>query len=519
MGETIQQDAGQLIARWADRARTEQPTAARVHHDILVDHLLVFLWELGRTLAEGGDPEPTRATRTAEVHGDQRWETGWSLAEVVRDYQILRIVIIEYLEEVVREPLSSRELVALGVAIDDAILTSVTAYHESHRENVEGGGRETTPDDLLNVLGMLGHELRNPLAPLGNALQILRLAPDNVAQVEKTRLLMERQFRVMTRLVEDMMDLPRLARGKLTLKREMLDLTAVLGECAEDRRAALAQLGIQLTLNLPPVPVWTSGDYTRLCQAVGNLLGNAQKFTDRGGVIELGLDVDLTHSVAIVRVKDSGVGIDQAFLPRVFDSFMQSDRTMERSRGGLGLGLALVRGIVEQHGGVVKAFSNGPGTGAEFCIELPLLRTPEATEEIHSPTITSPLSRRVLIIEDNQDSAESLKLYLELEGHQVSIAHTGPDGIAAAETLLPEAVICDLGLPGKSGFEVCSELRSRPAFQQLLIIALSGHGDDESKEHCLTVGFDTVLIKPADPNEVANLLSHSRASLANQRSL
>lgn len=510
MGEAIQRDVGVILQRWATRAKAAQPTAGRVHHDVILDHLPTFLWELGRALVEAGDPDPDRHTRPAEVHGDQRWETGWSIGEVVRDYQLLRIVLIDHLEETLDRPLSSREHVALGVAIDDAIEASVASYSEC-QVGATAGGEKPSPDGLsdglFNVLGFLGHELRNPLAPLGNAIQILRVAAKNPEQVEKTRLLMERQFRVMTRLVEDLMDLPRLARGKMSLKRDRLDLARVVRDCAEDRRAAMAEAGLRLTLDLPGGPVWTSGDETRLCQAVGNLLGNAQKFTDRGGEIRFRLTADDTRRLAEVSVSDSGIGIDPAFLPKVFETFMQAERSLDRSRGGLGIGLALVKGIVELHGGAVRVASDGPGTGAEFTVQLPLLDMPAEGRSPREKAEVAAAARQVLIIEDNRDTAESLRMYLELQGHPVRVAHTGPDGVKAAEALAPEVVISDIGLPGMTGYEVCVELRKSAAGARAFLIALSGHGSNGDRERAKEAGFDVFLVKPVDPGFVARLVA------------
>jgi signal transduction histidine kinase/CheY-like chemotaxis protein len=489
VGETIQRDAGVILQRWAERAKAEQPNGKRVHHDVLLDHLPTFLWELGRSLAKAGDPEPNGQGRTAEVHGDQRWVAGWSINEVVRDYQLLRIVLVEYLEEALDRPLGSREVMALGVSVDDAIEASVAAYAACQTEAAaDGTGAkppDASPDGLYNVLGFLGHELRNPLAPIGNAIQILRVAATNPDQVEKTRRLLERQFRVMTRLVEDLMDLPRLARGKLSLKLQRLDLSRLVRECAEDRRAAFAESGLRLTIDIPTTPVWTSGDATRLAQAFGNLLNNAQKFTDRGGEVIVKLAADPVRHLAELSVRDSGIGIDPTFLPKVFETFMQAERSLDRSRGGLGLGLALVKGIVELHGGAVRVASDGPGSGAEFTVELPLLNLPgEVGPTGEKAEGAAATSRRILLVEDNRDSAESLRMYLELVGHHVTVTHTGPDGLKAA----------------------AATLRKDPALARTLLIALSGHGSDGSRERAAAAGFDLFLVKPVDPEYLAKLI-------------
>ncbi|WP_168219158.1 ATP-binding response regulator [Limnoglobus roseus] len=500
-----------MVAHWAERAKADQPTAARVHHDVLIDHMPVFLWELGRTLADDGQPS-TQVERAAEVHGDQRWETGWSLGEVVRDYQILRVVLVEYLEQDLNRPLASRESMVLSVAIDDAISASVSAYSSSLVKAVElvtpTPAADARPEELLTILGLLGHELRNPLAPLGNGLQLLKVAAASPAQLEKTRLLMERQFNVMTRLVDDMMDVPRLARGKLSLQRDRLDLTALVRECAEDRREALKGAGIRLAVDLPEAPTWTSGDGTRLAQAIGNLLTNAQKFTDHGGEVRVQLVVDEGRRIAVVRVRDTGIGIEPTFLPKVFESFMQAERSVNRSRGGLGLGLALVKGIVEHHGGTVRALSDGVGKGAEFVLDLPLIGHLDAVgprDAQAAPTAST--ARRILLIEDNRDSAESLRMYLELFGHEVAVAHSGPEGMSVAERFLPDVVVCDIGLPGMDGIDVCLALRAVRQLADALVIALTGHGSGSTGDRIQSAGFDAVLLKPIDPEQLARMVA------------
>ena len=268
--------------------------------------------------------------------------------------------------------IGSRESLALNVAIDDAIAASVAAFLESEKApgHFEGATRPESVDLLLNVLGVVGHELRNPLAPLVNSIEILRMVGNDPVQIEKTRQMMGRQLRILSRLVEDMMDLPRLARGKMTLRQQRLDLAQLVRSCAEDRRKNFEAAGVALSLDVPPAPVWVFGDETRLTQVFGNLIWNAQKFTDRGGSVSVRLVV--TQGMAAISVQDTGIGIEAAFLPKVFEAYMQADRSLERSRGGLGLGLALVKAVVGLHGGSVTATSDGPGTGSTFTVELPL---------------------------------------------------------------------------------------------------------------------------------------------------
>ena len=508
LGAVVLRDAGTIVERWARRAVEEQPSARRVHHEALLDHFPTFLWELGRGLADAQDEDSFRHCRPADVHGDQRWEVGWSVGEVVRDYQLLRVVLVEHLDEALGRTLTTRESLAIGVFIDDAIAASVSAYTACQTAAQRQGDARPTPsssrDELLGVLGVLGHELRNPMAPLGNALQILKVAAADPAAIERARALMDRQLRVMTRLVDDLLDLPRLVRGKMGLKTERLDLTALVRDVANDRRPGFDGAGIALTIELPVEPLRTTGDAARLSQVFGNLLGNALKFTDRGGTVRVRLSADTAGKVATFSVKDSGIGIDPNILGQVFEPFVQADRTVERSRGGLGLGLALVKGLVELHGGTVRAASAGPGTGTEVTIELPLIDidTSAPGEKVAAPP-KGP-ARRVLVIEDNVDSAESLQMYLELLGHEVAVAHTGTDGVRAAGASVPDVIVCDIGLPGMSGHAVCAQLKSSPEFARTLFVALSGHAVDSTERD--PSGFDLYLLKPVDPKRLAEVI-------------
>jgi CheY-like chemotaxis protein/two-component sensor histidine kinase len=362
---------------------------------------------------------------------------------------------------------------------------------------------------LLSILGVLGHELRNPLAPLGNALQVLKLSGGEPTVVERARLLMERQHRVLTRLVNDLLDLPRISQGKMQIRSERLDLGALVRDVVEDRRGAFEEVGVHLKVEVPTHPVITSGDALRITQVVGNLLGNAVKFTDRGGEVVVALKRHPSRPVAVLSVRDTGIGIDAAVLPKIFDAFVQAEHGFERSRGGLGLGLALVKGIVELHGGWVCASSQGPGAGAEFTVELPLINLPLENARNDEDRAAVPAAKRVLLIEDNQDSAESLKEYLELLGHQVEVANSGPEGVQRAVAEPPDVVVCDIGLPGMSGHAVCAELKKLAALARTIVIALTGHpldsnGNDESLN-----GFDLYLLKPVDPPRLAEIIQRA----------
>jgi signal transduction histidine kinase len=356
-------------------------------------------------------------------------------------------------------------------------------------------------------LAVLGHELRNPLAPIRNALQVLHLRGTDPATLEWTQGILDRQVGQVTRLVDDLLDVSRIARGKIQLRRQRLDLATLVRHTAQDHAAALEDARLALTVTAPDEPVWVEGDPTRLTQVLGNLLHNAIKFTDPGGRVTVRLTVDRAARRAVVGVSDTGIGIAPDMLGRVFDTFAQADGSMSRSRGGLGLGLALVRGLVELHGGRVQAASAGPDSGAEITFWLPLAEAPAPASQPEASTPQERKQLRILIIEDNRDAAQSLRLLLELHGHKVTLAATGDAGVQAARQWRPDVVLCDLGLPGMDGYAVARALRADPGTAGPRLIAVSGYGHDEDRQRALDAGFDQHLTKPADPVELQRLLA------------
>jgi PAS domain S-box-containing protein len=356
-------------------------------------------------------------------------------------------------------------------------------------------------------IAVLAHELRNPLAPIRNAVQLLlRLGPDEPRLV-RARQTIERQVRHQARLIDDLLDVSRITRGKIQLCSERLDLTRVIRDAVEDCGSVLAGAGVQLSLELPEEAVWVEGDAIRLAQVVGNLLQNAAKFTDQGGRVFVCLAVDRESQRAVIRVRDTGIGIEPEMLPHVFETFAQADRSLDRSLGGLGLGLALVKGLVDLHGGEVRARSEGLGQGAEFTILLPLAPSGTAprSEEISAPPRAArPI--RVLIVEDHPDSAQTLRELLELTGHTVEVAYTGAQAVKIAPAFQPDAVLCDLGLPGLNGFQVAQALRRNPMTAGARLVALSGYGQEEDQTRSREAGFDEHLTKPVEFAQLARLL-------------
>jgi signal transduction histidine kinase/CheY-like chemotaxis protein len=358
-----------------------------------------------------------------------------------------------------------------------------------------------------SFLSMLAHELRNPLAPIRNGLHVLRLraheGEDEVA--DRTRDLVERQIQLLTRIVDGLLDVARISKGQVTLHRERIDLARLIRESAEDRRGLLESTGIELDLGLPPAPLWIQGDSLRLAQALGNILDNAGKFIPKGGRITVRLETDGRQ--AVVTLRDNGIGIEPEVLPHIFETFTQGHQPLDRSQGGLGLGLAVARELLELHGGKIEAASEGPGKGAEFTLRIPCEE--ELPEPAHDtePGPPGKEPRRILVVEDNRDAAESLGLFLELCGFGVTLAYTGPEGLEAAKSMRPDIVLCDIGLPGMDGFQVAGALRRNPETAEVRLIAVTGYGQEEDRRRALAAGFDVHLVKPVDPEKLLGYLA------------
>ncbi len=355
-------------------------------------------------------------------------------------------------------------------------------------------------------LAMLGHELRNPLAPIRNALQILKLAGHDPGAVARTREMMDRQVQQLARLVDDLLDVSRITRGVVELRRAVVDVRDVVARAVETARPLIDAKRHRLNVAQPSGPVFVEGDPVRLAQVVGNLLNNAAKYTPEGGDIAVAFGVE--GEQAVVRVRDNGAGIPANMLPRVFDLFTQVEQTIDRAQGGLGIGLTLVRSLVEMQGGSVEAHSGGPGRGSEFVIRLPAWAGAEPgppPADQHGVATHGP-GCRVLVVDDNVDAAESLAMLLRLSGYDVRTANDGSAALEAARAFHPEAVVLDVGLPGMDGYEVARRLRREPGAEGLLLIALTGYGQEEDQRRSARAGFDHHLVKPADPIALDKLL-------------
>ncbi len=358
-------------------------------------------------------------------------------------------------------------------------------------------------------LATLAHELRNPLAPLRSGLEVLNIVRDPAIIVE-TRQMMDRQLSHMVRLIDDLLDASRITNDKLTLRRERVSLRSVVETAVEASRPIIDAAGHVVRLALPEEPLWLDADPTRLAQVVSNLLTNAAKYTPQGGRIELAAASEGRE--VILRVTDTGLGIPPAMLTEVFEMFAQVNRTLERSQGGLGIGLALVKRLVELHGGTIIADSSGLGRGTTFTVRLPAVSDcgtgvdPRANSE--PSTTHSPASRRrVLVVDDNVDGARSLAKILQIFGHEAKTAHTGPEALDAVGRFEPDVVLLDIGLPGMSGYEVARRLREEPSHSSAVLVALTGWGSEENKRQSREAGFDYHLTKPVEISAVERILT------------
>jgi two-component system CheB/CheR fusion protein len=353
-------------------------------------------------------------------------------------------------------------------------------------------------------LAMLAHELRNPLAPIRNAVQALKMIGPPDPQIQKLRDMIDRQVTHISRLVDDLLDVSRITRNKIALRKERLELMTAIGRAVETSRPLIDARKHRLTVSLPPDPAPVEGDLTRLSQVISNLLDNAAKYTEEGGNILLTSE-KLCNQV-VIRVKDDGVGIPSHILPHVFDLFTQADRSLDRSQGGLGIGLTLVRRLVELQGGSVEAHSAGPGKGSEFVIYLPVATDAESKSEIVESAaaagVTSVGRRRILVVDDSVDSADSMATLLKLDGHEVRVAYDGASALESALAFRPQVVLLDIGLPGLDGYEVARRLRRLNETKGVFLIALTGYGKTEDRIKALTSGFNYHITKPVDPEEL-----------------
>ncbi|MDI7775541.1 response regulator [Asticcacaulis sp. EMRT-3] len=356
-------------------------------------------------------------------------------------------------------------------------------------------------------LATLAHELRNPLSPIRNGLQILRMAPEG-PRAEEVRGMMDRQLTHLVRLIDDLLDVSRVSRGKIDLRRVRMSLQEAIHAAIETSRPLIDANHHHFSYDVPEMPLWVDGDLTRLAQVVSNLLNNAAKYTPEGG--DIGLSITPRGGFVDIAVKDNGLGIDADMLPRVFELFTQADRHLDRSQGGLGIGLALVAKLVDMHGGTSRATSEGAGKGSVFTVSLPLARG--EGEAVSAAVAVAPESQRplnVLIVDDNVDSAQTTRWMLDLTGHISTVAHDGHTALDVARQLRPDVILLDIGMPGMDGYEVCRALRTMPETAGKLIIAQTGWGQESDRQKAFDAGFDHHITKPVSLDKLVELLERA----------
>jgi signal transduction histidine kinase/ActR/RegA family two-component response regulator len=389
------------------------------------------------------------------------------------------------------------ERLAVGVAAVAAVAVDNARLYEQLRE------QDRRKDEFL---ALLAHELRNPLAPLRNGLQVIRLAADG-DEVVRSREMMDRQLTHMVRMIDDLLDVSRISRNKMELRRQRVLLADVVSNAVETVRPAIEAAGHELTISLPEEPVRLDADLTRLAQVFGNLLSNSAKYTEPGG--RIGLVATRDGGTVTVQVRDTGIGIPAEFLPNLFDIFSQVDRSIERSTGGLGIGLALVKGMVEMHGGTVEAASDGNGKGSTFTVRLPALEADAEARETPPGQATRLVGskRRVLVVDDNWDSATSMAMMLELLGYEVHTAHDGVEAVDAAGQFRPQVVLMDVGMPRLNGLDATRRIREQPWGEGMVIIALTGWGQEVDRARSKEAGCDGHLVKPVNLPDLERLLN------------
>jgi CheY-like chemotaxis protein/nitrogen-specific signal transduction histidine kinase len=391
------------------------------------------------------------------------------------------------------------------VEIEGVMTGAVLVTHDiSERKAFEEALQEADrcKDEFL---AMLAHELRNPLAPILNAAQILSLAGRDESRIKWSQEIIERQVKHLTRLVDELLDVSRIARGKIELKREPLELSEILCQAEESVRPVMQSKGQQLVLRLPPQPVRLQGDLVRLVQVLLNVLDNAAKYSPEASRIEL--DAEVREQEVVIRVRDQGEGISAELLPHVFELFRQGERSLDRSQGGLGMGLTLVQRLVELHGGRVYVTSNGLGQGTTVTLHLPLNRF-RTGDAVQVPSDTGPIdSLQILVVDDERDVADSTALILEASGHRVQIAYSGEDAIELVRRSMPQIVFLDIGLKGMDGYRTAAALRQLPGGKRLRLVAISGYGDDKARLRSQQAGFDHYLVKPITYDQLAELLA------------
>ncbi len=525
---TLQKVASLAVPAFADWASVDVLEADGTLRRVAVAHVDPAKVQLAHDLHRRFPPDPSAPNGVWNILRTGQAElvpeiTDAMLVASVKDGELLRIMRELGLKSYIGVPLTVRGK-PLGVLTFIAA-ESGHAYDETDLAVAKDLGsraaiaventqlyRELRDADRRKdeFLAVLAHELRNPLAPIRNGLQVLRLAGGGGEMVAEARSMMERQLAHMVRLVDDLLDVSRITRNKLELRRERVALATVIHAAVETSRPLIEQSGHTFSVTLAPAPVYLDADPVRLAQVFSNLLTNAAKYTEPGGRITL--TAEQQGAEAVVRVRDNGLGIPVEAQPGIFEMFSQVDRNMERAQGGLGIGLTLVRRLTEMHGGTVGVTSEGPGRGSEFTVRIPVLTEvqPGSGSRTSGPGAVAGARRRILVVDDNRDAAESLGMMLTLMGNEVRTAHDGLAAVEAAEAYRPEMILLDIGLPKMNGYDACRHIRGQAWANGTVIVALTGWGQEEDRRRSQEAGFDHHLVKPVDVDDLTKLLSQGK---------
>ena len=456
--------------------------------------------------AEEAVGQPITMLIPPERHGEERD----ILARIVRGERVIHFETVRVAKDGRRFD-ASLTISPIRDALGNIIGASKVARDITAQKRAEHALREADrrKDEFL---AMLAHELRNPLAPIRSSLALLEPTGRSDAAVERVRGILERQVGHMVRLVDDLMEVSRITRGTIELRRQRLELAEAIRSSLETSEPLIQRAGLRLALQLPPEPLYVDADPVRLTQIISNLLNNAAKYSDRSREVRLTASRENGH--AVVSVRDFGVGIPADMLERVFDMFTQVPSEDRGGQSGLGIGLTLVRSLVQLHGGSIDAASEGPGKGSTFTFRLPIVEAPARAPGPAASRRSNGLSLRILVVDDNQDAADSLGLVLAHAGAEVEVVHDGPAALERVERFRPAVVLLDIGMPGMDGYEVARRIRARPALRDVKLIALTGWGQAEDRRRSFDAGFDHHLIKPAGLDEIRSLLPAAEARRA-----
>lgn len=504
--------AGRLFASYTrDQARPAPFPSAPAADGVQVNGDEIVI---SRRIVESGDHLGTVYIRAKYELVERLLDYLGILGTVLILSMLAALLIWAWLQKAITKPLKDITVVARQVmesrnfslrvqkTTDDEIGYLVDAFNNMLAEIGRGANALLAADRMKDqFIATLAHELRNPLAPISNALHLLEMAGDESEVAANARQMMARQLKQLVRLVDDLLDVSRITTGKLVLKKDVIELHRVIDNAVEIARPLIQSRGHHFSVELPPEPVYLDGDETRLAQVFSNLLNNAAKYTEPHGNIALRAEIsDGTVSVSVI---DSGMGIPPENLKDIFEMFTQASTSPDRTQAGLGVGLALALRLIEMHGGSIQASSAGVGLGSRFTVTLPLThRGRHPQPPAAQPAASRNDTHRVLVVDDNHDFATSLAAILRSKGHEVHVEHNGVDGLRAAAEFRPELAFLDIGLPGMSGYELARELRAQPLHQDLFLVAITGWGQASDKLRANQAGFDHHIVKPLDPSQL-----------------